>query len=136
MNYTTTVSTSKSMKNLVAIQVQSPTTVARHLGEGLEKYHPVECQWWVGTPNELYPARFRPTTHKLISAPVRFCGSGAWIHHPKRKTAPTVRERAGWTESSEVSGYFVATHKRGNPGWAKMAYKQFRVLWMRPLPLP
>jgi hypothetical protein len=125
------------MKNLIAIQIHSPTTVARHIGEGLEMYDPIECQWWVGTPTELHPARFRPSTHRVISAPVRFCGSGGWIHHPKRPTAPPVRERAAWSELSEVSGYFVQVYRLGNPEWAKMAYKQFRYLWMRrPLPLP
>jgi hypothetical protein len=75
----------EKIMNMVSIKIRNPAWVASRFGDMAGDYTVSECQWWVGNPHELYPAAV--AKGKVINAPVRFCGGGAWIHS----------RRDGWT---------------------------------------
>lgn len=86
---------------MIAIKINNPSRAASRFGECAGDYTPAECQWWIGTPRELYPSATLPDGAKLIAAPVRTCGGNAWIEHPKRTGTPSMEWR--WRENNSLN---------------------------------
>lgn len=81
----------------IAIKIENPRRVAARIGECAGDYSPAECQWWVGTHKELYPAASAGSA-RVIRAKVQFCGGSAWIAQTSRRVQ--LAERYGWAKRS------------------------------------
>lgn len=97
----------------ISIRIQNPKRVAKLFGEVSGDYTPTECQWWVGTPQELWPAK--EPARRVINARVVICGGGA--HVAGRKLSMSVAR--AWSRDVLATGIIVATFRNGYRADAK-----------------
>lgn len=74
---------------MIAIVIKNAERIEKTFGECAGDYARAGVRYWVGTPSELYPVRDIPAGVKIVSAPVRFCGGGAWIPGRVRVNVPS-----------------------------------------------
>lgn len=131
----------------IAIKIKNPTRVARSYGDCADDFTPAECQWWVGTPKQLYVAAVKPPGAIEIRAGLAPAGDGVRVvglaHTPKqflkaaRKAVIRSRREANWIRPNPVTEHkkwirfagatgFIISEARGEKREWDKVYAGFR----------
>lgn len=79
----------------ISIKIKNPSLINSCFGNESGDYQNDPVGYWVGTPDNLFPAAHPLPGSKIIHAPVRFGGGGAWVDHGTRDK-PKPRPQRAW----------------------------------------